>query len=222
MQLSEFTLRIVFLFIPGIISFVIIDKLTVHKESRIHNILISSLILGFICYSSYYSIILVVNQLVETDLKFSFLTTLTKKDAELNFREISIVAGLSVPVGFVFTFLINYKILDRIAHWLRISNKFGDIDVWSYIMNSKVPEWAVIRDIENDLMYEGWVQAFSDSTGEDEVFLRDVKVYKNSTAEELYETPGLYLPRKRQNLTVEFPLLKFSKYRERPSQEEEK
>ncbi|MBM4056201.1 MAG: hypothetical protein FJ264_16335 [Planctomycetes bacterium] len=159
---------------------------------------------------------------MKNDVKFSFLKVLIDKNATINFKEIVFVTILSIPIGFLFTFLLNYKVLFRVAHKLKISKKFGDLDVWSYIMNSKTPEWVVIRDIENDLMYEGWIEAFSDSTGVDELFLRDVKVYKNSTAEECYEIPGLYLPRKRENLIIEFPLLKFSEYKGRPQRKEDK
>ena len=44
-------------------------------------------------------------------------------------------------------------------------------------MNSEIPEWIVIRDVENDLIFEGLVKVFSDSTEKDELFLRDVIVF---------------------------------------------
>lgn len=222
MELSEFTFRIILIFVPGLISFFIIDKLTIHKEFKVHQIIINSLMLGFFCYFSYYMMLLLIKIALKNDIKFSFLKVLIDKNATINFKEIAFVTILSIPIGFLFAFLLNYKVLFRVAHKLKISKKFGDLDVWSYIMNSKIPEWVVIRDIENDLMYEGWIEAFSDSTGVDELFLRDVKVYKNSTAEEYYEIPGLYLPRKRENLSIEFPLLKFSEYKERPQRKEDK
>lgn len=221
MELSEFTFRIILIFVPGLISFLIIDKLTIHKEFKIHQIIISSLILGFLCYFSYYLMLQVVKIVLKINIKFSFLQVLVDRNSTINLKEIVFVTIISIPIGFLSTFLLNYKVIVRIAHRLKISNKFGDIDVWSYIMNSKMPEWVIIRDIENDLMYEGWIEAFSDSTGVDELFLRDVKVYKNSTAEECYEIPGLYLPRKRENLIIEFPLLKFSEYKERPQKKGE-
>lgn len=226
MQLSDFTLRIILIFIPGVISFIIIDKLTTHKEPKLHQILINSFVLGFLCYCFYYLVTLLIGISLKINLRFLFFEVLTNKDTPLNFKEIILVTGLSFPMGFIFAFLINYKILHRIAHIriknFQISNKFGDVDVWSYIMNSKMPEWVVVRDIENDLMYEGWVEAFSDSTEKDELFLRDVKVYKNSTADELYAVPGLYLPRKRENLVMEFPLLEFSEYIQRSKEEEKR
>lgn len=222
MELSEFTFRIILIFVPGLISFLIIDKLTIHKEFKIHQIIIRSLILGFLCYFSYYLMLQVIKIVLKINIKFSFLQALVDKSSIINLKEIIFVTIISIPIGFLSTFLLNYKVIVRIAHRLKISNKFGDIDVWSYIMNSKMPEWVIIRDIENDLMYEGWIEAFSDSTGVDELFLRDVKVYKNSTAEECYEIPGLYLPRKRENLIIEFPLLNFSEYKERPQRKENK
>ena len=216
MQISDFTLRIILLFIPGIISFFIIDKLTVHKEFRIHQILINSFIIGFFCYSLYYFIIHVVEFCLSINLEISFFEALIDRSVKLNFTEITFVAGLSVIIGFLFAFLINRRVLYVFSNKLRITNKFGKIDVWSYIMNSDILPWVVIRDKEHDLMYEGYIRIFSDSSEKDELFLCDVKVYKNSTAEELYEIPGLYLPAKRENLVVEFPLLEFSKYKERP------
>lgn len=38
MELSEFTFRIILIFVPGLISFLIIDKLTIHKEFKVHQI----------------------------------------------------------------------------------------------------------------------------------------------------------------------------------------
>jgi len=87
-------------------------------------------------------------------------------------------------------------------------------------MNSEKMEWVVIRDIKNDLMYEGWIKAFSDSTEKDEIFLRDVRVFKNSTSEELYDIPGLYLPSKGINLIVEFPTLEFTELINRTEKKE--
>ena len=216
MQLSEFAFRIILLFIPGLISFIIIEKLTCHKEYKLYDVIMYSLILGFFCYYIYFAIIIICNNFFKMGLSLSFFHIISDNRAEINLNEIILVSVISIPLGFIFTFLINYKIIFRIAHILKISNKFGDVDVWSYIMNLEIPEWVVIRDIENNIMIEGWIQAFSDSTEKDELFLRDVIVYENSSGDELYKIPGLYLPRNRDKLMVEFPELQFTEYIERP------
>jgi len=217
MEFSEFTFKIILLFIPGIISYIIIEKLISHREPKIFQTLANTLILGFVCYSFYYVLIQLINMFSKTNIECLFFKALLYEHTEINFGEIAIVAALSIPIGLLFAFLINYKILFRIANFLKVTKKFGDIDVWSYIMNSKNVEWIVVRDIENDLMYEGWVEAFSDSTETDELFLSDVIVFENSTGDELYKTPALYLPKKRENLIMEFPSLEFSEYIKRPN-----
>jgi hypothetical protein len=137
-------------------------------------------------------------------MNFYFVQSLSNNKLPLNFWEIFFATLLSIPMGFIVSLFINKKVLHKLAKKLKVSNKFGEIDVWSYIMNAQMPEWVVVRDIENDLMYEGWIQAFSDSTERDELFLRDVRVFTNKTAKELYEVPALYLPKNRKNLTIEF------------------
>lgn len=206
MELSDFTFRIILIFIPGFISFIIIDNLTNHKEYKLYKILLYSLLLGFLCYYVYYIITLIPG----INFEFSFHNYLTDNKTPLNFKEILLASSLSIIIGFITSLLINRKFIFFIAHKLKISKKFGDVDLWSYVMNSNIQPWVVIRDIEHDLMYEGYIKVFSDSTDINEgyeVFLSDVKVYKNSTADELYEIPGIYLNVNRNYCTVEFPLL---------------
>ncbi|MDP8240357.1 MAG: hypothetical protein P9X24_14805 [Candidatus Hatepunaea meridiana] len=117
---------------------------------------------------------------------------------------------LSIPVGLALVYVINHKLIFRIAKRIRASQKIGDIDVWSYTFNSiKNTEWVVIRDFENDLMYTGWVAAFSetDARDKDELILKEVKVYKSSTSEFIYRTPGIYFAFERGKITIEFPNL---------------
>jgi hypothetical protein len=71
-------------------------------------------------------------------------------------------------------------------------------------------------------MYEGWVELFSDSTEQDELLLRDVVIFDNSTGKEIYKTPGLYFPKKRENITIELPELEYSEHINRPNKTENK
>jgi len=203
MELSEFTLRIILLFIPGIISLFIIDKLAPHREFKPYQLLAFSLILGFICYLLYYPIVKLAN-LKGVNLQFKFINSLLDKTVPLDLTEILIVSILSVVVGFIVTYFITYKILHYIAHLIKASRKMGEPDVWSYVMGFPKIGWVVIRDIKNDLMYDGWVSAYSDSTDKNnEICLSDVKVYKNSTAEEMYDVDILYLSIDKENMRLE-------------------
>jgi len=148
------------------------------------------------------------------NIQFSFFKYLVDTSYDLNFDEILIVTACSVPVGLGITALISHKVLFKIAHFFRISHKFGDPGVWSYLMNLEPKkldtQWVNIIDRQNNLFYHGFVQIFSDNKEqEDELFLRNVTVYRyqNEIIEEepLYYATGMYLNRKRDNLVVEFP-----------------
>ena len=206
MEFSEFALRIVLLFLPGLIAFyLVVDKLTAHRPFKPHAIAIYSLLLGFYSYVIYAVVLDVIRPAGSPQAKVSFIEALTDPKASLDLFEIIVVSAFAIPLGLVVTFAINHSWLHRCARVLHVTRKFGDLDVWSYVMNSDVEPWVVIRDREYDLMYEGWIEAFSDTSERDEILLRDVRVYRNSTAEQLYDTPALYLPRRRNTMTVEFP-----------------
>ena len=220
MEFSEFSLRIMLLFLPGIVSLLIIDNLTNHKEYKLYEKAIYSLIYSFFCYYLYYLLLIIYGFWFKVKIHFSFFDGLINNESVLDFNEIGYATIISIFVGFIFSAFINYKIVNKIARKIKITKKHAEVDVWSYLMNSEKMDWVVIRDIKNDLMYEGWIKAFSDSTEKDEIFLRDVKVFKNSTSKELYDIPGLYLPSKRVNLIVEFPTLEFSELINRSEKKE--
>jgi hypothetical protein len=60
--------------------------------------------------------------------------------------------------------------------------------------DSPLNHWVVIRDIQNDLMYQGWVESFSDGLDNNEILLRDVKVFRNSDQDFLYPVQDYIFP----------------------------
>ena len=70
-------------------------------------------------------------------------------------------------------------------------------------MNSNETEWVTIRDLKNNLVYDGWIKAFSEDSRNPEILLRDVTVYNNSSAEELYEIDAQYLKLDSECISVE-------------------
>lgn len=208
MEINELIIKIGLLFLPGIIAFMVIERLNSSKEIKIFKFIIYSFVLGFVCYG-FYNLLL---SLIKLDINYKcyFFSILSQGNIkEIDINEILIVSVIGVLIGYITSYLIRYKVLHKIAHIINASKKFGDLDVWSYIMNSKDEDsgWVVIRDIKNDLIYEGWISAFSDGYEKDEIFLKFVKVYRNSTGEFHYKVPAIYIPTKKENLIFEFPKL---------------
>lgn len=209
MQLSELTLRLLLIFFPGIIANIIIVNLTNHRNRDFKFFLLYSYIMGLLSYLVLYVVVFLNNKIViirglTPSWKVSFFNVLTDGKSTITFSEVFWATIVSILLGFVVTKLINDKFLHKFAKKYNISRVFGEPDVWGYIFESPDVEWALIRDIPNDLMYEGWVEAFSDTYENNELFLREVMVYRNSTSEFLYKLDGLYVTRKKDELLIEF------------------
>lgn len=208
MELSDLTLRVLLLFFPGLICCKLVDSLIVHKDRDTATLVVHSFILGICCYLLLYSIaqfVMLGSSLVNRPIYFdiAFFDALTNTKAELRWLEILMAAGVAFPFAFMISWFATKKLVHRLAQRIGITNKFADLDVWDYMLNSKEVLWIVARDIKNDLMFYGWVLAFSDVGEMRELLLRDVHVYRNSTGELLYGVGGLYFSRKKDEITLE-------------------
>lgn len=222
MDFTEFSLRILLLFTPGLVAFVIVERLTVHGEAKVHHVAVYSLLLGVGSYCLYFLVLKLLNDWLGISIEIRFASSLATRTEPLDFGEIAYVSVCAVIIGHLVSYAINHKWLFRVAQKFDITRKHGDIDVWSYTLDSNLPTWAILRDLDRDLMYEGWIQAYSDEADKrDEVLLREVKIYKNSTGEELLQMPALYLSMNRDNFLVEFPVAPITAATERSNSNQE-
>jgi hypothetical protein len=80
------------------------------------------------------------------------------------------------------------------------------VDVWAYVLNSRDQDttFVTLRDIEQDLAYDGWIHLFSEDCSTTELLLRDVVVYRNSTSEALYQVGAMYFKLDPKRIILEF------------------
>lgn len=230
MEASSLTLRLLLLFLPGIICFLIVEALTIHRERRTHHVIVHSFVFGVLTYFVYALFIMLSlaaslvwdttqTHIVRPADRLWFLKVAETDNATVDFGGVVLVTLLAVPLGYVVSAVINRKWLHKIAHRCKVSNKFGDLDLWEFVFNSTDPamSWVVVRDIANDLAYEGWVEKFSDTGDPCEIVLRDVAVFRNLSGTFLYNTPAVYLARSRTAISVEFPRVEFTELQRRPT-----
>ncbi len=212
MELSELSIRLLLLFLPGIIATIIIDTLTEHYERKSLDFFIYSFILGIGSYLFLYLTVGIFKVLLSAfffydpkSWEINFLECIYNVNQKINIFEVGFGCISGIILALLICYSINHKLLNRFAKWLDISRKFGDLDVWGYVFNSEEVEWILIRDYEKDLMYEGWVGAFSATVKDGELFLRDVIVYRISDGTELYRLDGMYitLNRDRKDVIIE-------------------
>ena len=125
-------------------------------------------------------------------------------------HDIFIEVLFALPVGTVLAIIwfyaARYKLLTRFLQTIGATRKYGDEDVWDYTFNSAdaAVEYVHVRDFEQQCVYAGWVNTFSETDRVRELVLLDVIVY-GAESEELYRTPRLYLARPADAIHIEFP-----------------
>ncbi len=115
MEITEFTLKLLFLFLPGIVAFIIAEQLTTHEEIKLYNKILYSFILGVVCYFLYYLL---------TQKEVLNICNVSDNNGIINYQEIFYVSLIAIPLGFILSGFLNYKILHRFARAIRLTNKY--------------------------------------------------------------------------------------------------
>ena len=202
MSLTEYSFRLLLLFLPGIIAFIIIDNLTIHQETKTQHRIIYSLLLGFLSYLLLMIFSKPIQLLFTTLPPMQFIVSLTNKDTQINFTEIFTASIIGVCLGCTLCKAINDRCLFKLAQKLRISNKFQETDAWANCIATYHPVWVIIRDREQKIIYQGQLVISSDSSERDGLVLENATVYTENS-EFIYEAQVIYIPTKMENLIIE-------------------
>lgn len=121
----------------------------------------------------------------------SFLKSVLDSKEKINVYEVFVASIIAFLIGVLMVFIINKKLMYKLANKLKISSSHGDSDVWEYVFDSETVEWINIR--ENNLIYQGKVLSYSEKDNKRELFISQVKVFsEDDTSQELYEMPFMY------------------------------
>ncbi len=204
MNITEFTFKLLLLFFPGIICSFIIDKFTIHNPRTPFTFLIRSFTFGILAYLSYSLFSgIEFNPVLNNEAMNNTLGSIFSQSADIKISTILYATLSGCIIAIFFTIADTYKWFNRVARYLKLTNKFGDLDVWGFVLNLEDTNWVTVRDHNNNLCFEGWVQAFSDTSKKAELFLRDVSVFDNLTGDPLYQVGALYISRDRHNISIE-------------------
>lgn len=201
MDVSEFAFNLLLIFFPGIICAYMADMFTDHKERTQFLFVVNSFLLGFASYLIYAAAIYWVAR--EQFEGIHFLKGLSNGTVNIAVGEILKVCAIAVALAIVIIVVNTHKLHFRLLQWLKITKKFGEEDVWGFLMNSPETEWVTVRDLEKGILYDGWVKAFSQNSKNAELLLVDVSVYRNDNGEFLYNVEAQYLSLDTGRISIE-------------------
>lgn len=200
MELSELTIKIIIIISPGIITSLIFNYLTVSRKQSDFKFVIVSIVFGLINYlilQSLYWFIQWVTQICSffNKIEFRLLGTLDDlgTSSTIYWGEVSSAIILSVVLGFLYSYIDHHKVINKIAWYFGVTNKYGSENAYSYFLNFENIDYVYIRCISSNLTYCGKISVFSENDGIREIILEDVKVYDYGTSEWLYDIDKVYL-----------------------------
>ena len=211
-ELSIEIVKIVIFLIPGILSMIILERLITHKKIEFDRFATYSIVLAFFIYIFHYMFWLITYKLylllkwnkLEIDVPELIINRFLNNSEIIDLFSVITVSFVGILISLILAYIINNKFVNRIGQFLNVTSKFGDESVWDFFHNKPKKDWVIVRDLKNDIMYYGWISIYSDYGNEnDELILQNVVVYKNSTAELLYEVAEIYIAEKRENLRIE-------------------
>lgn len=219
-KVTEVSLKILFLLIPGIIAVGLIKSVGPKRPRTDFESGLQIFVYGVVSYAIAGLLEGIYTWLAACP-RPPFWTTLAgsafglatlNPQAGLGTGQIAFATLLAIVVGLSVAALQTHSVPHRVLRRLGLTKRTGEVDMWGFTFNSPdIDSWATVRH-PSGKVYQGWVRGYSDGADEREIVLVDVRVYAApaDNPDQLIEVdaiPVLYLGLDRQNSVVEFQLL---------------
>jgi hypothetical protein len=209
MPINTAVLALVLIFIPGILCFGVVASLA-SKRSRDNTTVFLQIFLYGV--SSYMALAIGNYVFPQAAAHFgvrldnmALLNPSAIEKSGIDPLPIAAASLIGVLQGILITININHSVLMRLCRLVRLTKRFSDPDVWSFLLNSNdTDNWVTIRHKDRGHIYQGYIRSFSGGDKDRELILTLVQVYNLETAEKVGEVPILYLAFKKDDLVLEF------------------
>lgn len=209
MEITEFTLRIIIIGIPGIITYFLLSKLIGKVGKNTIEIVLLIFLFSVLSYSLYSFFDSIIHLIINKPYKNDIINKLFNQNDNIKYNDILWASVTAITLSYIVSYFHRFSIINKIGQKIGATNKYGDEDVWHYFHNApdsqKNDGWYFIRDHKLNLFYYGYVTVWSESEKIRELVITDVTVYNNVDAEKLYETDHLYICRNLDDISIEVP-----------------
>lgn len=195
MDISILTIRLVLLFIPGVVGTIINDMLVDVSKKSSSEFITSTILYGVFSYSILYL-------LQDSCTLFDFIS---QNGWKFNPEELFFATGIAITVSIIVSLIDNKGCIYKFARWIGLTRKFGEETVFLSMLGETevLKSYVTVRDIKNNLMYQGIVEKFANRDNNYELYLVDVVVYNNKTTQEYYRVDKLYIKSDFKDFTLE-------------------
>lgn len=188
MQLSELSIRLIILFLPGIFSSSIYQMFVNKSKLDNRSFAVLTMINSFLAY--------LPGEVMFN--KYSFYNSLLDNTITINFNWVMLATVISIAIGIIETYLSNYGCLYLAAQRMKLTTKTGQESVWDELFdnyNHGINNYIYFGNVNTNELYGGTVDNYSISaSGRREILLSNVVVFDlNDRKTVKYEMKKLYL-----------------------------
>ncbi len=161
--------------------------------------MLTSIVFGvaaYLCLQIIVSIpILCKNIISDQKLDYNILETFKELSGtnSIPYVEVIWATMLGIVIGFIAAGIDHKKYINRIGNTLKLTNKYGDENLFMKFLNSPDIEYVYVRDIANKLSYSGYIDSYSETESFKELVLGNVDIYNYPDSELLYSIERIYL-----------------------------
>ena len=208
--MNQLVVTLIVILLPGIVATIVCDEIVVRQAKRDSFYFgVAAIVLGVLSYACLQLIVCAIDILIALGrgpivwTELSVWGTSVSGNPTVPFGEVMAAVLLSIPIALVTAWGANNKWINKSAQWMRVSEKYGDENLYSYYLNAQEIDWVYVRDRPNNLTYQGRVFSFSENDKIQELVLSDVTVFTYDESKELYAVPTIYLSRESGQFTIE-------------------
>ena len=209
MAISELTLKLIIILIPGALGTIIVGKLTVMRDVTPFKFVLNSIIIGVSSYLLYQLMfngyILIINLFNCQKRPYTGLQIWNSLSNSkiIPYTEILLSNIFSVIVAFSASAIENFKLINKLAKKIGVSQKYGEENLFSYFLNARETHMVYIRNVKLNLTYYGYVNSYSETDTLSEIVLSNVQVFRYEDSEPLYDIDQIYLSFQKTDLIIE-------------------
>ncbi len=209
MNMDAFTINLVLIGFPGVITYQLLKRLLPRRERSALDVFFLVTVYAVLSYTLLGLLLATLNDVFGYRFEANYLKKFQDGD-DFELSELVMATCAAVGLALTLSALETFNVWSHLAQKLKVSNRFGDSDTWAYFHAESFSQgedrWVYVRDTEKDLIYFGAIKAWSDGPTLRELVLEQVDVYSNNSEvsdEILYSVPRVYLAKAPTSISVE-------------------
>lgn len=224
--MNTLALTLAVIFLPGIIWARLDAKYASQTKPTQFDLILNVFVFGLIAYVATYLIYLIPCVQKFAVFNLAALEVDDKKAQNILNQtivdDILVATFASLILAPIWLALKHHKIITRVLQFIKVTNRYGDEDVWDFTLNSteKMTRYINLRDTRTGVTFSGYVEVFSETPALRELLLRNVRAYDTDSGTQVFEIPRLYLAREPKEITMEFPADSSYNWQDTPNKED--